>query len=65
MQQQSLFQHVVTQLSIGACVVDANYRILFWNDFFADRLQLPLSAVEGQSILELFPQQAAFLKRKN
>ncbi len=64
MQQQSLFQHVVTQLSIGACVVDANYRILFWNDFFADRLQLPLSAVEGQSILELFPQQAAFLKRK-
>lgn len=64
MQQPTLFHDVVTQLSIGTCIVDAEFRILFWNDFFADRLQLPLSQVQGQSILTLFPEQAAFLKRK-
>lgn len=64
MNRQSLFQNVVTQLAIGACIVDSDYKIMFWNHFFADRLQLQLDEVEGKSILELFPDQATFLKRK-
>jgi signal transduction histidine kinase len=64
MNQHNLFEHVVTQLSIGACIVDPELNIVFWNHFFADRLQLQSADVQGKSILELFPEQAAFLKRK-
>lgn len=64
MSQNNLFEHVVTQLSIGACIVDNELNILFWNNFFADRLQLQSSDAQGKSILSLFPEQATFLKRK-
>ncbi len=64
MNQHNLFEHVVTQLSIGACIVDPDLNIIFWNNFFADRLQQESLDVQGQSILSLFPDQAAFLKRK-
>ena len=64
MNQHHLFEHVVTQLSIGACIVDPDLNIVFWNNFFADRLQLQSGEVQGKSILTLFPEQAAFLKRK-
>ncbi len=64
MNQNNLFEHVVTQLSIGACIVDPELNIMFWNHFFADRLQLQSVDVRGQSILTLFPEQASFLKRK-
>jgi two-component system NtrC family sensor kinase len=64
MNQHHLFEHVVTQLSIGACIVDPDLNIVFWNHFFADRLQLQSTEVQGKSILELFPEQAGFLKRK-
>lgn len=64
MNQHHLFEHVVTQLSIGACIVDPDLNIVFWNNFFADRLQLLSGEVQGKSILTLFPEQAAFLKRK-
>ncbi len=64
MNQHHLFEHVVTQLSIGACIVDPELNIVFWNNFFADRLQLQSNDVQGKSILTLFPEQAAFLKRK-
>lgn len=64
MDRQQLFQDVVSQLAIGVCIVDSSYNLLYWNNFFADRLQIPLAHVEGKSILELFPDQATFLKRK-
>lgn len=64
MDRQQLFQDVVSQLAIGVCIVDSSYNLLYWNNFFADRLQIPLEHVEGKSILELFPDQATFLKRK-
>ncbi len=64
MNQHNLFEHVVTQLSIGACIVDPELNIVFWNNFFADRLQLQSGEVQGKSILTLFPEQSAFLKRK-
>lgn len=64
MNQHNLFEHVVTQLSIGACIVDPELNIVFWNNFFADRLQLQSGEVQGKSILTLFPEQSSFLKRK-
>ena len=64
MDRQQLFQDVVSKLAIGVCIVDSSYNLLYWNNFFADRLQIPLEHVEGKSILELFPDQATFLKRK-
>ena len=64
MNQHHLFEHVVTQLSIGARIVDPDLNIVSWNNFFADRLQLQSGEVQGKSILTLFPEQAAFLKRK-
>lgn len=64
MDRQQLFQDVVSQLAIGVCIVDTSYNLLYWNNFFADRLQMPLADVEGKSLLDLFPEQATFLKRK-
>jgi transcriptional regulator with PAS, ATPase and Fis domain len=64
MDRQQLFEDVVSQLAIGVCIVDPAYNLLYWNNFFADRLQMPMADVEGKSILELFPDQATFLKRK-
>lgn len=64
MDRQQLFQDVVSQLAIGVCIVDTSYNLLYWNNFFADRLQMPLADVEGKSLLDLFPDQATFLKRK-
>lgn len=64
MDRPQLFQDVVNQLAIGVCLVDSDYKILYWNNFFEDRLQMPMADVEGKSLLELFPDQATFLKRK-
>ncbi len=52
------------RLPLGICVLDADYRVLYWNDFFSDRSGLALSDVLGQSLLGLFPQQARYLKKK-
>lgn len=64
MNKQQLFQDVVSQLAIGTCIVDSQYNIVFWNNFFSDRMQLSIGDTEGKSLLDLFPDQATFLKRK-
>jgi len=60
----TLATDLLKQLPFAACVLRRDYQVVFWNDYFADRLELPASQVEGHNLLALFPQQAGFLKRK-
>ncbi|RVT49109.1 PAS domain-containing protein [Rheinheimera sediminis] len=55
---------LIRQLPIGACLVSTDYTILLWNDFFSERLQLVPEQALGKNLLELFPEQSKFLKRK-
>jgi two-component system NtrC family sensor kinase len=64
MHNHEMLENLLRKLPMGACMVDAQYRIVFWNDFFADRLGYEEKDVLGQSLLELFPEQATFLKKK-
>ena len=52
------------RLPLGICVLDAEYQLLYWNDFFSDRTGLKFAEVQGKNLLELFPQQARYLKKK-
>lgn len=54
---------VIKKLPLGICVLDADFNIQYWNDFFTARLDLPEDAT-GKCILDLFPEQASFLKKK-
>lgn len=54
---------VIKKLPLGICVLDADFKIQYWNDFFTARLDLPEDAT-GKCILDLFPEQASFLKKK-
>lgn len=64
MHNPELLESLLRKLPMGACIVDAQYQIVFWNDFFSDRLDLQETDVIGKSILDIFPQQARFLKKK-
>lgn len=57
------YASVIKKLPLGICVLDSDFTILHLNDFFTARLDLKDEAI-GQNILELFPEQAAFLKKK-
>lgn len=59
----STFTHVIKKLPLGICVLDTDFKILYWNDFFTARLDLAEDAT-GKSILDFFPEQARFLKKK-
>lgn len=61
---EQLALQLIRQLQIGACLLTPDYNIVLWNDFFADRLQMPADQTLGRNLLELFPDQARFLKRK-
>lgn len=52
------------RLPLGICLLNAEYQILYWNDFFSDRTGQTSATAQGQSLLELFPQQARYLKKK-
>lgn len=52
------------RLPLGICVLNAEYQVLYWNDFFTDRTGLNLAEVQGKNLLELFPAQARYLKKK-
>lgn len=64
MQNPSLLSKLVSRLPLGICIVDQNYNILFWNDFFTDRLGILQQDTPLPNLLELFPQEAKFLKKK-
>jgi signal transduction histidine kinase len=52
------------RLPLGICVLNAEYQVLYWNDFFSDRIGQDLASVQGKNLLELFPEQARYLKKK-
>ncbi|MDZ7869070.1 MAG: ATP-binding protein [Rheinheimera sp.] len=64
MDQSQLHLQLNNRLPLGICVLDAAYQVLYWNDFFSDRTGLPFAEVQGKNLLEIFPQQARYLKKK-
>jgi signal transduction histidine kinase len=64
MDQRNLFETVARQLSIGACIVDEQFTLIFCNDFFVDRLKSQSPPCVGDNLLTLVPEQASFLRRK-
>ena len=64
MQNTSLLSKLVSRLPLGICIVDHDYNILFWNDFFTDRLGITQQHTSLPNLLELFPHEARFLKKK-
>ena len=64
MEQSHLHLQLNNRLPLGICVLDATYQVLYWNEFFSDRTGLPFAEVQGKNLLELFPQQARYLKKK-
>lgn len=64
MNETALLSKLVSRLPLGICIVDQSYNILFWNDFFTDRLGLQPQQLTSPNLLELFPQEARFLQKK-
>lgn len=60
----SLYLQLNNRLPLGICVLDAEYQVLYWNEFFTDRTGQTLTEVQGKSLLTLFPAQARYLKKK-
>lgn len=59
-----LLETLASNLPLGVCILDAEYRVLYWNRFFSDRLEIKTEEVMGKSLLTLFPKQASYLKKK-
>lgn len=59
-----LHEQLHNRLPLGICLLNAEYQVLYWNDFFSDRTGQSSATVQGKSLLELFPQQARYLKKK-
>lgn len=64
MQNSAMLTKLASRLPLGICVVDQQFDILYWNEFFTDRLGLPKHEVENLNLLTLFPEQARFLQKK-
>jgi signal transduction histidine kinase len=60
----SLLENLTAKLPLGVCVLNEQFGIEYWNDFFADRLNISLEEVKGQNLLDLFPNEAKYLKKK-
>ncbi|HYD80680.1 MAG TPA: diguanylate cyclase [Paucimonas sp.] len=57
-QQLQLFASVVRAVNAGLIVLDADQRIVLWNDWMERHAQQPASAMLGRSLTELFPELA-------
>lgn len=65
MSQSQLLQKLTSRLPLGICVVDEFYQIIYWNEFFTDRLSTDNKSVTHENnLLALFPDAAKFLKKK-
>lgn len=65
MQLDWLLQPLLSQINTGVVVVDAQYRVVFFNQFIARRADLELAKVQGQSIEQVFVDlPLAWLRRK-
>lgn len=52
------------RLPLGVCVLDAEYKIKYWNEFFADRTGFNAEQAQGRNLLDIFPAQANYLRKK-
>lgn len=60
-----MFEQLVKKLPVGICVIDEQYAVKYLNAFFLDRMPAEWrSFYQGQSLFDLFPEQASFLKRR-
>lgn len=64
MSQSQLLQKLASRLPLGVCVVDEYYQIIYWNEFFTDRLPTVKSDTQENNLLTLFPEAAKFLQKK-
>ena len=64
MTTQSVLENLTAKLPLGVCVLNDQMEVLYWNDFFADRLNISSDDVTGQNLLTLFPNEAKYLKKK-
>lgn len=65
MSQSQLLQKLTSRLPLGICVVDEFYQIIYWNEFFTDRLSTDNKSVTHENnLLTLFPDAAKFLQKK-
>ncbi|MBW0281588.1 GHKL domain-containing protein [Shewanella sp. DNRA4] len=65
MSQSQLLQKLTSRLPLGICVVDEFYQIIYWNEFFTDRLSTDNKSVTHENnLLVLFPDAAKFLQKK-
>ncbi|GAB2905648.1 GGDEF domain-containing protein [Rheinheimera gaetbuli] len=65
MQIDNLLQPLLSQLNSGVVVLDAEYRLVFINQFIARRANLVLADIQGQSLFDVFVDlPRAWLQRK-
>lgn len=65
MQIDSLLQPLLSQLNSGVLVLDAQYRVVFINQFIARRANVVLADIQGQSLFDVFTDlPRAWLQRK-
>lgn len=64
MMMQGVLDNLTAKLPLGICVLNEQFDVLYWNDFFADRLNISAAEVKGQNLLLLFPDEAKYLKKK-
>lgn len=50
------FEHIVERINVGVVVVDADFRIVFWNRFMATHSGSEAETVVGRTLCEAFPQ---------
>lgn len=60
----AIVRHFLDQLSFAVCIVDAEYKIFFANRAYCTRSGYKVEHLTDQSLLDLNPEIAAYLKRK-
>ncbi len=59
-----LLSDLLDQLSFALCIVRKDYKIVKANEYFESRAIFAGEIMQGQDILELFPDASTYLKRK-
>lgn len=55
---------LLDELPIGICTLKPDFSILSWNRFFAERSGISPANAVGQNFLQLFPEHAAWFRKK-
>jgi signal transduction histidine kinase len=56
---------LLDQISLGICVLQSDYRVVFWNHCLEEWTNIPRDRIQGQSICDFFPhfQQPIYVHR--